>query len=170
VTTPARTLLDLAAVVGRRDLERAMDEAEVGRLTHAAALDAIARGNAHHPGAPRLRAALASHTPGTSLTRSALEERFLALCIAHGLPKPFVNACVAGLEVDFLFAAERVVVETDGWRYHAGRRAFERDRERDAVLIRAAYRLLRFSHHQIEADAPTVARTVAAALAARPAA
>jgi very-short-patch-repair endonuclease len=71
---------------------------------------------------------------------------------------------VAGLEVDFLFPAHHVVVETDGWRYHRTRTAFERDRRRDATLTRAGYRVLRFTHDQLERDAETVARTITAAL------
>ncbi|MEY2533701.1 MAG: hypothetical protein QOF29_1611, partial [bacterium] len=93
-----------------------------------------------------------------------LEEAMLALCRAHGLPRPLVNAYAADLEVDFLFGAGRLVVETDGWRYHRTRTAFERDRRRDATLTRAGYRVLRFTHDQLERDAETVARTITAAL------
>lgn len=90
----------------------------------------------------------------------------LALCRDHGLPPPRVNARVAGLEVDFLFPDERVAVETDGWRYHRTRRAFERDRARDAALARAGYRVLRFTHRQIDGEPAMVTATVVAALAA----
>jgi very-short-patch-repair endonuclease len=73
---------------------------------------------------------------------------------------------VAGLEVDVLFPAQRLVVETDGWRYHRTRAAFERDRERDAALTRVGHRVLRFTDRQIAGDPRTVAATLAAALAA----
>src|SRR4051812_36507603 len=66
------------------------------------------------------------------LTRSELERRFLALCRRHRLPLPEVNARVGPYEVDFLWRAQRVVVETDSWRHHGGRSAFQRDRARDA--------------------------------------
>jgi very-short-patch-repair endonuclease len=56
---------------------------------------------------------------------------------------------VAGLKVDFYFASERLVIEVDGYRYHHTRRAFERDRERDAILATAGLRVLRFSHRQV---------------------
>lgn len=81
-----------------------------------------------------------------------------------------MNGTVAGLEVDFVFELQRVVVETDGWRYHGTRAAFERDRRRDATLARAGYRTLRFSHRQLAEEAAAVAATVAAALGANPAA
>jgi very-short-patch-repair endonuclease len=66
----------------------------------------------------------------------------------------------AGLRVDFLFAAARLVIETDSWTYHRTRRAFERDRERDAILARAGYRTLRFTHRQMTSDAAGVAAAI----------
>jgi very-short-patch-repair endonuclease len=165
VTTPARTLLDLAATLRERELHRALDQAEVRELTDYRALAATAGAHAGHRGAAKLERALAEHYAGTTLTRSELEERFLALCRAHGLPRPAVNAHVGTLEVDFLFPRARVVVETDGWRFHGHRAAFERDRRRDAELTRAGYRALRFTHRQIVTEPGAVAATVAAALA-----
>ena len=164
VTTPARTLLDLAATLSSRALERALDQAEIQRLTDYPALEALARARPRHRGAAKLRAALVTHAAGTTLTKSDLEERMLALCRANGLPRPRVNAYVEGLEVDFLFARHRVAVETDSWRYHRTRRAFERDRARDATLASAGYRTLRFTDHQIEAEPRTVVRALVAAL------
>jgi very-short-patch-repair endonuclease len=92
----------------------------------------------------------------------------LALCRAGALPRPAVNAHVDGLEVDFLFPGHRLAVETDGWRYHRTRTAFERDRHRDATLARAGYRVLRFTHRQLDEEPRTVAETLAAAMAAGP--
>jgi predicted transcriptional regulator of viral defense system len=165
VTTAARTLLDLAATLKERELHRALDQAEIRELTEYRALDAIARAHPGHRGAVNLARALTEHYAGTTLTRSELEERFLALCAAYGLPTPAVNAHVGTLEVDFLFPRERVVVETDGFRFHGHRAAFERDRRRDAELTRAGYRALRFTHRQIVSEPAAVAATVAAALA-----
>jgi predicted transcriptional regulator of viral defense system len=164
VTTASRTLLDLAATLPPQRLRRALEQAEIERLLDCAALDALIARHAGHHRAAKLRHALAVHDPGTTLTRSTLEERFLTLCGTYGLPHPHVNRIIAGLQVDFVFGGARVVVETDGWRYHGTRAAFERDRHRDAILTRAGYRTLRFTHRQIEADARTVAATVAAAL------
>jgi very-short-patch-repair endonuclease len=168
VTTPARTILDLAATLQRRPLERLLDQADNMRLTHVASLDALARAHPGHRGARKLLEALSTHTPGTTITKSELEERFLTLCDERGLPRPRVNAWIVGLEVDFLFADQRLVVETDGWRHHRTREQFERDRHRDAILTRAGYRTLRFTHRQLT-DAPRdVAATVRAAFAAQP--
>jgi very-short-patch-repair endonuclease len=120
--------------------------------------------HAGHRGASRLRNALDTHTPGTTLTRSELEERFLGLCDDLALARPKVNHHVDGLEVDFVFEAARLCVETDGWRHHRSRHAFERDRHRDATLARAGYRTLRFTHRQLTSEPRTVAATLAAAL------
>jgi hypothetical protein len=120
VTSAARTVLDLAASIpDERALQRVLDHAEVLRLTDGPRLVAVAEAHPGHHGAGRLRRALAEHTPGTTLTRSDLEERMLALCRNRGLPQPRVNHFVAGLEVDFLFAEQRLVVEADGWAFHS---------------------------------------------------
>jgi very-short-patch-repair endonuclease len=164
VTTPARTLLDLAATLERRPLERALDQAEVQELTDYPALAALARAHPHHRGARKLEAALATHAAGTTLTKGKLEERFLALCDRHGLPRPRCNTWVEGFEVDFLFADRRVIAETDSWRHHQTREAFERDRRRDAAHARAGYRTLRFTYRQVENEPRAVAEALRAAL------
>lgn len=165
VTTPPRTLLDLAATLRERELHRALDQAEIRELTDYPALAAMAAAHPGHQGSGRLARALREHYAGTTLTRSELEERFLALCRSRGLPPPAVNVHVGTLEVDFLFPRQRVVVETDGWRFRGHRAAFERDRRRDAELTRAGYRVLRFTQRQVVSEAQAVAATVAAALA-----
>jgi very-short-patch-repair endonuclease len=165
VTSPARTILDLAAILDERGLERALDRAELLELTDYPTLDALARSRPGHHGAGKLTRALQSHHAGTTLTKSELEELFLALCRRHGLPRPLVNTWVEGKEVDFLFAEHRLIVETDSWTHHRSREAFETDRARDALLARAGYRTLRFTYRQIEREPASVAQTVAAMLA-----
>ena len=159
VTTPARTLLDLAATLPRRALERALDQAEIHDLYDLASLDAMARAHQGERGARRLQRALDADGEPT-LTESELEELMVALCREHQLEQPTPQAWVAGLRVDFLFAASRLVVETDGYRYHRTRRAFERDRERDAILARAGFRTLRFTHRQLTREPAMVAATL----------
>ncbi|HEX6618834.1 MAG TPA: DUF559 domain-containing protein [Solirubrobacteraceae bacterium] len=86
---------------------------------------------------------------------------------ARGLPRPLSNVDVADAdghshEVDFFFPAQRLVVETDGWRDHGTRVAFERDRAKDAALVAAGYTVLRFTKRQIADDPDTVADRVRA--------
>jgi very-short-patch-repair endonuclease/predicted transcriptional regulator of viral defense system len=159
VTTVARTLLDLASSLPRRALERALDEAEIRDLYDRRELQAVCTAHAGERGAAALRRAIDEDGDPT-LTDSELEELMFALCAEHGLPRPESQAWVAGLRVDFLFAQSRLVVETDGYRYHRSRRAFERDRERDAILARAGYRVLRFTHRQLTTRTAEVAATI----------
>ena len=74
-----------------------------------------------------------------------------------------MNQWLANLEVDFLFTEQRLVVETDGYRFHRTREQFERDRHRDATLTRAGYRVLRFTHRQLSAEPATAMATLRAA-------
>jgi len=162
VTSPARTILDLAATLPERALEKVLDRAERAEVTDRRALLAIAAASNGHRGSARLLRVLSEHVPGTTVTRSELEERMLLLCRAHGLPRPLVNHHVEGIEVDFVFRGARLLVEADSWRYHRDRDAFERDRERDAIFARAGYRVLRFTDRQMRADPQAVAATIAA--------
>ena len=159
VTTPSRTLLDLAVTLPRRALERALDELEVRELYDLSSLDAMARAHAGERGAARLQQALAGDGEPT-LTDSELEELMLALCNQHGIEHPSPRTWVAGLRVDFVFKVSRLVIETDSWAYHRTRRAFERDRERDAILARAGWRTLRFTHRQLTREPALVAATI----------
>jgi very-short-patch-repair endonuclease len=83
------------------------------------------------------------------LTRSELERIFRTFCRRHRLPEPEVNARLARYEVDFLWREQRVIVETDSWRHHADRAAFELDRARDAHLQSLGFRVLRVTHRQL---------------------
>ena len=98
------------------------------------------------------------------LTRSELENRFLQLCRRHRLPSPEVNASVGDYVVDFLWRRSGLIVETDGYRYHSGRAAFEHDRARDASLAAAGHEVLRFSWRQIDRTPDVVIATVRARL------
>jgi very-short-patch-repair endonuclease/predicted transcriptional regulator of viral defense system len=162
VTRPGRTLVDLADVVPRRTLERAMDEAEYLRLD-CTGLRPI-RGRR---GYGLLRAVLAEHSPGTTRTRSKLEDAMVTLCDAHGLPRPEINASLDGYEVDCLWRAPRLIVEADGWAAHGTRSAFERDRARDAALTVAGYRVVRITRTRLDCEPGAVAGQLRALLASR---
>jgi hypothetical protein len=164
VTTPARTILDLAGTLRQADLEHVLDRMEILELTDYPCLAAVARAHPGHHGAQKLLATMQAHHAGTDLTRSGLERLFLALCDHHGLPRPKANITVEGKEVDFLFAPHRLIVETDSWRYHKTRRAFEDDRARGAITTAAGYRTLRFTDRRLTASPDEVAATLAAML------
>jgi very-short-patch-repair endonuclease len=152
VTSPGRTLVDLADIVPRRALERALDEAAYLRLD----LSDLSPTDGRR-GSGLLAEVLARHKPGTTLTRSQLEERFLGLCRSAGLRAPEVNRRVRGYEVDFVWRPRRLVVETDGSAAHGTRAAFERDRARDAALTAAGWRVVRITHRRLTAEPEEVA-------------
>jgi very-short-patch-repair endonuclease len=152
ITTPARTILDLAGSEPHRVFERALAEAYARRLVTDGHLEAVLDRNAHRPGAAVLRAVLASEA-GPAWTRSEAEERFLSLIKTAGLPTPETNIRIAGHEVDFLWREHRLVVEVDGYAFHSSRAAFERDRLRDAELQANGLRVIRITWRQI-ADHP----------------
>lgn len=97
-------------------------------------------------------------------TRSELEHLFLRLCKRHGLPMPEVNVRIDSLLVDFLWRERRLIVETDGYRYHRGREAFEDDRERDLRLRALGYEVVRLSYRQVVDESPRVADLLATIL------
>lgn len=135
VTTPARTIADLRRVLPAEQLRRAIRQAEV--------LGLPLGGEAEHP-----------------IERSELEHRFLRLCRRHRLPLPEVNVKVGPFVVDFLWRDQRVIVETDGYRFHRGRLAFEDDRRRDAELRRLGYEVVRFSYRQVIDEPALVVATL----------
>jgi very-short-patch-repair endonuclease len=150
VTTPIRTLLDLAATRPRQEVERACSEALVQTLV---TVDAIA--GQHGRGSAVLRRIAGD---GVAPTRSELERRFLRAVVRAGLPRPEVNAKLGRYTVDFLWPDRRLVVELDGYRFHGHRLAFERDRVRDAELQLLGYAVLRFTWRQLRDEPALVAR------------
>jgi very-short-patch-repair endonuclease len=156
-TAPARTLLDLAAVLGMRGLRRAVNEAFVAGLADEDALHAVLVRCRGRRGGPQLRRLLAE-IAGPTITRSEAERRLLELLGSSGLPDPATNVIVANYEVDLLWRAERLVVEVDGYAFHGTRAAFERDRLRDAELQADGYAVLRITWRQI-VDAPQLTVT-----------
>jgi very-short-patch-repair endonuclease len=148
ITSPARTLVDLCAVASDRQVERALEQAYVLRLLAPGALeDALERANGRKTRA--LRRLIAAELRPSTVTRSELEERFLELVRRGGVPEPEVNARLHGYEVDFLWRAQRRVIEVDGVAFHSTRQALARDRRKDIDLELAGFPVTRFTSDQI---------------------
>jgi Transcriptional regulator, AbiEi antitoxin/Protein of unknown function (DUF559) len=159
ITTPARTLLDLAAggLRGRR-LENAVDAAERRRLIDFGDLQKLLARYAGRPGTPFLKAVLARYSPVD--TRSRLEELVVELCDAYGLPQPVVNCVIEGKVRDFYWPHARLVVEADSYAWHRSPSALDDDRERDVELTLAGLRSLRFTWQQITERRTYVAHAI----------
>lgn len=140
VTGPARTVADLRRAVSAPRFRRAIRQAAVLGL---------AVGEGVEP----------------DRTRSELEHLFLVLCRRHGLPAPQVNVRIGSHTVDFLWKERRLIAETDGYRYHRGRVAFEDDRTRDLDLRLRDYEVVRFTHRQVTGEPGRVAAVLSEALA-----
>lgn len=163
VTTPVRTIVDLAGSAAEKKLEAVVARADRAGLLDGMDVEAVLRRYAGRPGIGRLRARI---QPGVAaaFTRSELEARFLALIRKAGLPEPATNVRVAGMEVDALWDDEALVAEVDGFGFHRGRAAFERDRRRDATLVAAGYRVARFTWTEVTTNDLVVVARLAQAL------
>jgi very-short-patch-repair endonuclease len=167
-TSPARTIVDLAGILGKRSLRRTVERAAVLRELDVQTIERLLTARRRR-GAPTLRALLrpwateldASAAAAPQL-RSELEARLLALIRGSDLPPPTCNKRIEvgtrreAIEVDFLWADRQIVVETDGKAFHDDPLSFERDRKRDRELQLSGYRVLRFTHAQIEKEPDAV--------------
>jgi Protein of unknown function (DUF559) len=154
VTTVTRTLLDLAEVLTPQQLERAITEADVRRLSSPHSLDALVARHPGRRGTAAIERALENRRDiGMAVTRSELETTFLAFLETHGLPRPRTNARIthrAGTgEVDAAWPDHRLIVELDGYDVHTTRRSFEDDRARDRALTADGWRVVRITWHQL---------------------
>ena len=159
VTTPARTLVDLATELSSNQLERAVNEADKRDLIDPEALRVALDDYAGQPGVRLLRDLLDRRT--FRLSDSELEVLFRPLAAAAGLPTPQTKEIVNGFEVDFYWPALGLVVETDGLRYHRTAAAQSRDALRDQTHTAAGLTPLRFSHHQVKYEPDRVRRILA---------
>jgi very-short-patch-repair endonuclease len=155
VTSPTRTLADLAATATRAQLIRAVEAAQHHRLLDLPSMRSAAKGR---PGAKELLAITQDELPHT---RSELEAAFLALCDEHEIERPHMNVTIHGHEVDAYWPERNLAVELDSRRHHLTPRAFEQDRRRDADLHRHGIATLRFTYAQIARDPGWVVKTLA---------
>jgi very-short-patch-repair endonuclease len=164
VTSPARTVLEIASRLSAPALARTVNDGRLGRHLRVADLAELLERLPQHPGTPRVLPLIRT---ATGPTRSQFEDAFVAFDERFGLPFPRMNARVAGYEVDALFEAERLIVELDGFEYHRDRRSFERDRERDAATLAAGYGTVRLTWERFTGSPDREAARLHAILRAR---
>lgn len=160
VTSVSRTLLDLAGVLTKYQLERALNEAEVLRLTAKLSVPDLLERYPRRAGSAVLRALFRDRAAVRGITRRELERRFQAVLADADIPLPRLNAAVSVqgrfFEVDCLWAEQRLIVELDGRGSHGTELAFEKDRERDRLLLVEGWRVTRITWRQLRDDAPAV--------------
>jgi very-short-patch-repair endonuclease len=160
VTTVVTTLVDLAATIGRDQLEAAVNEADRLDLADPERLRAALDELPSRPGIAVLRQTIDRRT--FTLTDSGLERRFLPLARRAGLPRPETQTHVNGFKVDFFWPTLGLVVETDGLRYHRTSAQQARDRVRDQTHTAAGLTPLRFTRAQVRFEPAYVQATLAA--------
>lgn len=162
-TTVARTLLDIAAAGDEEGLIAAIKRSEELRIYDGAAVLAVLERARGKRGARLLGAVVANWSDDR--TRSQFERELLAFLRRHALPQPKVNAWITvenrTIQPDFMWPAQRVILETDGYATHGTRKAFGDDRRRDQLLTRNGWTTLRAAYRQLDAD---LARTLRALL------
>jgi very-short-patch-repair endonuclease len=160
VTTPVRTLIDIATHVPSGELVAAINEADKLELVDADRLRSALDARAGQQGVGVLRQVLDRAT--FVLTDSELERRFLPIARRTGLPLPRTRCLVNGFRVDFYWPDLGLVVETDGLRYHRTPAQQARDRVRDQRHVAAGLTPLRFTHAQIRFEPRYVEATLRA--------
>jgi very-short-patch-repair endonuclease len=160
VTGVVRTLLDLASVLDRPGVERAVNEADRLDLLDPEELRAALAPRSGQPGVARLRMLLDRRT--FRMSDSELERRFMPIVDSLGLTRPETQLYLNGFRVDFYWPDLRLVIESDGLRYHRTPAQQARDRVRDQAHTAAGMVPLRFTHEQIRYERDYVRRTLEA--------
>lgn len=160
VTCPARTLVDLAALLPDGSLSAALDTALLKGLVSIVSVRrfVVDRGLGRRKGVGVLLKLLDDREFG--VPESELERRFLALVRKRKRPKPARQERIGPYRVDFLYEDARVVVEVDGRATHGTATAFEADPVRQNALVLDGWSVLRFTWKQITEQPGYVAETV----------
>ena len=163
MTSLARTYLDLGQTLSYSRLQKVIEEADrTDRLDIRAVQEVIERYTGHRGCRPLRR--IVSDYLWTPDSNEGIERDFQLLLADFGLPTPQVNVVVQGFVVDCWWPASRFVVELDSQGWHKTWEAHERDRKRDAVLLRAGIGSLRITHRRIHKERAEVAEDVRAGL------
>jgi very-short-patch-repair endonuclease len=158
VTGVVQTLIDIAGELSPVAVERAVNEADKLDLVDPETLRTALRDHEGETGVRPLRTILDART--FRLSDSNLEILFRPIAAEAGLPSPLTKQMVNGFEVDFFFPDLKLVVETDGLRYHRTPSAQARDARRDRTHTLAGMTPLRFTHYEIKYEAPGVTRAL----------
>ncbi len=147
LTSPARTLVDLATELSSIALERAINNADKRDLIDPEMLREELHRFRGEPGVRPLRQLL--DRLSFRLSDSDLEIYFRRIVAAASLPMPLSKQIVNRFEVDFFWPKLGLVVETDGLRYHRTSSTQLRDARRDRAHVMAGMTPLRFTHYEV---------------------
>lgn len=156
VTTPTRTVINLAAVLSEDDLEAALDCAlrrgstSVPRLN----MELQRKDGRGQPGRKALSSLLRERSPDYSPTHSVLETRFRRLLKRGALPLPGQQHIVRRqhqnlARVDFVYPEQGLVIEVDGYSSHGSRGAWQYDLTRQNDLVISGLKVLRYTWRDV---------------------
>jgi very-short-patch-repair endonuclease len=166
VTTPSRTIVDLASMLRGRALREVVERAQDVRRFDPEDLHGTLARAGRRRGNRRLEDLVKLMAPDNDNARSHLERLFLALTRAAKVPRPVINEQIGGRSRDFAWPDHRLAVETDGHRYHSSREAKRRDNRRDRELTALGWRPVRFTYEEIAFEPAEVAAELAGLLRA----
>lgn len=156
VTTPARSLLDLAAVESPEKVERALDAALTSRLVSLPKLRRSVEtcGGRGRPGTAVMRRLLLQRPAGYIAPESPLERKVWDLLLRAGLPPPVRQHEMTDrgrrvARVDLAYPEARVAVEVDGYRWHTGRQTWAHDLARRNRISALGWRVLHVTHEDL---------------------
>jgi very-short-patch-repair endonuclease len=159
VTSPTRTLLDLAAVDTEPMVHAAVDQALRRKWTTLEKLDVATERAAGRRGVAFLRELVKRYRGGDGPSESELEARVRELLEDEGLPRPETQRVVKVggrvRRIDFRFPGTRVLIEADGYAHHSSPDAFEKDRDRNNALIARGFVVLHWTWAMLR-DQPEV--------------
>ncbi len=165
LTSPARTLIDVAPALDDRELELALHEAVALKLLSVSRLRAALDDYPRRRGSARL-AELARQSTSTA-TRSGGEETLFGLIRRSRMPQPQTNARIGQWSVDFYWPEHRLVVEVDGIDFHSSRVNIERDHRKDLEMRKLGIDVMRFVGRQVRREPEMLLVTIARELALR---
>jgi very-short-patch-repair endonuclease len=171
VTNPTRTLIDLASVLDDEELEVALDDVLVRRLTRISRLNWRLGQfyDRHRKGLGLLKALLAARDPKSATPESALESHLLRLLRSARLPAPIPQFRVTrGRDVvarlDFAYPQAMVGIEADGYRYHGAKQRWQSDLRKRNVLAGLGWRLVVVSWKDVTERADETVQRIREAL------
>jgi very-short-patch-repair endonuclease len=164
ISSPARTLLEIASTLPRHGLADAVGDGIGGRRVNRAEIEATLARNPGRRGCARLAEVIGDEAT-TTITRSRAERALWKLIRESGLPRPQVNVRLGRYVPDFLWPKERLIVELDSYTFHGGPNSFDHDHDKDFVYREAGFDVLRPTRGQVIREPMRVLVLVAQTLA-----
>ena len=165
VTSPIRTMINLAERESRRTLREAVRKGiSRGHFTPESLIAALEETRGRK-GIRKLKEVLADWDPGVLRVRSDLEAMFPDFCREHRLPQPYINDSRGDYEVDFQFEGSDLLVEVDGGTYHEDRQTRHRDYRKSLDLVARGNRVIRLDPQMMTSEGEETAMRIRELLA-----